>query len=249
VLADAPKHYWRLADPGGSIAYDLGSAPVPLTARNYLAQGGYSGPNSDGGAFFFTAAAAIWDYDGESQTVPVSVEALCYQSLRAARIQVVVDTELTTVSSGLGLGIDATGHFIAFASGALATNPAVTPTGHWHHLVATHTGTQMKLYVDAINVATVANVLASPYTSGLSIGARASDFGVPFEGFISEVAIYNATLTPTQVNNHFLQLPGVLPAPIYKLLGAFAPSTGTSTFDAAQLASILAAVTHTFPTT
>jgi len=77
----------------------------------------------------------------------------------------------------------------------------------WYHLVATHDGVNIRLYVDAVEQ-TPATAAAGTIASGVAnttIGA-AGDAGDSrrFPGSIGEIRIYNRALTPLEIQHNYL---------------------------------------------
>jgi hypothetical protein len=81
---------------------------------------------------------------------------------------------------------------------------ALTDTTAWHHVVATKSGTAVKLYIDGKDVTPtkVTNATMANNTLAVLIGAGASSSF--FNGTIDELALYKTILSPSQVTNHFL---------------------------------------------
>lgn len=249
VLADNPVHFWRLADPGGHFLNDIGSSFYGLFGAGYLGELGYTGPNSDGGSAMFTNAARFWNVDPVSITPPVTIEAIFWLAQQDAKAQTIFDTELTGQAvAGLGLELDSTGHpFLSNSSSALTSGATVSKQA-WHHVAAVHSGAVRTLLVDGAQVASAAQALGV-YTGSFSIGARSRDAGQPSEMFISECAFYLTALSNARVAAHFAAIDQLGNRPVFKASGSFNASTGASTFNTDDIASILAAVRHTFPTT
>jgi hypothetical protein len=76
------------------------------------------------------------------------------------------------------------------------------PVNTWHHVVGLHNGTQWKIYVDGVNVATTAdNDGALSSTANASIGG-AYISGTPsrfFPGKIDDVRVYNRALSDAEI--------------------------------------------------
>lgn len=246
VLADAPRHYWRLADPGGVYAHDIGSVPIALDVNGvspWLMP--YSGPSSDGGSAFL-GSAYVWDTDGEVIAAPVTVECIVWQQSRSGAFQVAL--QVNTIGANLvQLGINSTGHpQVNVQLGAL-TAPAAISRQHWHHLVATVTAAGVvALYVDAISVATGSPGIAGSNTYLYAVGGVTNNFGNAFFGNIAEAAVYNTALTPARVTAHFVALDAIASRPIFAQNGSFDVTTGTGTTGGAELAAILASVRQSF---
>lgn len=246
VLADAPSHYWRFADPGGQLARDIGSAQLDLAAYQYRATVGYTGPVSDGGSFFCTAQAAFVQLDAVLVTVPITLEAVFWQHQVLGREQKILATESSASGyNGLGIGMSAAGKPECFCSNSALVSPTTPTLQSWLHIVATHTGAQRKLYVNAINVATDGNVLATG-SGGLCVGARAIDIAQYAEGCIGECAVYPSALSPARVTAHYLAIDQQFLRPVYRLFAAPNPAGGSGPTTSAEIDSILNAVRRTY---
>ena len=88
----------------------------------------------------------------------------------------------------------------------ITSNPGLT-VDTWHHVAFTHDGSTIQFYIDSTpvgNGSTTSNNLQS--TIDLFIGLRARG-GVTldkaFVGDIDEVAIFNETLTPQEITDHY----------------------------------------------
>lgn len=247
VSADNPVHYWRLADPGGYLANDIGSSRLTLTAGKFLASVPYTGPTSDGGSAFFTNTAN-YDYnDLATLSFPISLEAWYFQIQRAVRDQYVFTLESTVggANPSLGMGLTTTGLPRLTSNNSGLASAATTAVSHWHHLVATHSGTQRKLYVDSVNVATDSQTFASA-NSGFFIGARGGAADNYFEGLIAEVAYYHATLTQAQISAHYAAADNANSSPVYRPLGNYNPTTGGSVVSQETIDLILSSVRKSY---
>lgn len=113
----------------------------------------------------------------------------------------------------------------AFNSYALASGPTsfscyISGGGHsasaqlhkdsgsrWYHIVGTFDGTIIKLYIDGRLVDTTAYVgsITSATNQGLIIGKNGDGGGQGYTGSIDEVRIYNRSLTPDEIQTHYLR--------------------------------------------
>jgi hypothetical protein len=82
---------------------------------------------------------------------------------------------------------------------------AITNTS-WHHVVLTRTGSELKIYVDAVDVTTVWFGLGtlSALDTGTPLLLGYSDYypeyaGYPFKGSLDEVRVYNRVLTADEI--------------------------------------------------
>jgi hypothetical protein len=83
-----------------------------------------------------------------------------------------------------------------------ASNPNSYNDGNWHYAVATRDGNSgvMKMYVDNVLIATGTGYVGSlPGGSLLGTGFNA----VGYNGYVSNLAIYNTVLTPSTIAAHF----------------------------------------------
>lgn len=231
VVADAPRHYWRCADPGGSLLYDLGSHPKALTfAGSPPIVLPYAGPNSDGGSAFFNGASSAWWLTGETLVGPVSVECWFWQAIQGnPATQYLIDLQSGTTVL-LAAYIDSASKLNAQGSGVTrATAGAAHTEQAWHHVVATvdAAGTA-KLYLDAINVATASTGAGGSLKYVIAVGSIPPTANNWFAGFLSEIATYDVVLTPTQVNNHFIAADSTTSKPVWRGGGNFSTSTGST---------------------
>lgn len=96
------------------------------------------------------------------------------------------------------------------AAKATITSTNAYNDGAWHHVMATVGTGGMRLYVDGVQVASATTRATGIYTGNLRIGydnltnwnsRPTSDY---FAGSVDEVAIFNATLTATDAQEHYL---------------------------------------------
>ncbi len=86
-------------------------------------------------------------------------------------------------------------------SNAVAYGTKALATITWTHLAETYDGTMLRLYVNGVQVSTLAqtgNIIAS--TNQLQIGGD-SIYGQYFKGTIDEVRVYNVALTAAQIQS------------------------------------------------
>lgn len=86
----------------------------------------------------------------------------------------------------------------------VVSDPLLTP-GNWYHVAGTYDGTEMKIYIDGFNVASLEYTgTITPSLFNLNIG------NVPFlgqgnrlfDGLIDQVDIWNIALTESQINDY-----------------------------------------------
>ena len=208
---------------------------------------GYTGVASDGGSVLPIGTSFGTNESAFAISTPFSLEVWFWP----ARVNTEADLVDIGVPSGFRslIGVDNTGHPFC-APTTTGTLTASTPINrfHWHYLVATFDGSTARLYVDAI--LSTSHAMNSQATTNMprwvAGSSQSLNANIPL-GFVTEAAVYLSTLSPTQINNHFLAADNVT-TPVYT--APIIQSGGGSTVAlSSQIADILAAVQRTFPTT
>jgi hypothetical protein len=220
VLADSPKHYWRCADPGGVLLHDVGSQQLALmTNSNYPSGLPYTGPISDGGAFVSQGVAYAWfNEDLDANGAALSVELLLWQQADIATQQIAFVARSGT--SVFFIDVSTTRKLGAHGPSSAVVDTVNFPLQTWVHVVATlTTGGSCILYKNAIQVATVSVGAMPSGNYRYALGGNSNAFASPWQGGLSECSVYNAVLTPTQVNNHYLAIDNQSSRPIFRVQG------------------------------
>ncbi len=250
VLADSPIHYWRMADPGGSLTHDIGSSPRAMATNNFATVVPYTGPISDGGSAWFDALTTVNFFDSDSRTTPCSSELWVWQHYTRNAFQGLFSMDVPGVTALCDIGINATGHPQANVAVTSITSASVMSIQNWHHLVVTRTASLSTLYVDAISVGTVATGTQAAANFNMCIGAYlANTFGnttVPASANIAEVAFYGTALSASAVTTHFVAADNVSSKPVSQISGVGSPNNGNANTSAAALQQILNAVMKTY---
>jgi hypothetical protein len=205
VIADAPVHYWRMADPGGRLAHDIGSG-IPATLGCSEAQAfPYTGIANDGGAY--GAAGSRLHSPGSGVALPGtgwSIEAWAFlsSSLNASANQVILDLNDDLTGTILRLWCQTDGKLGTAGTFFANQLSAALPFGTWHHLAYTFDGLARVSYVDGAAIATVASGAfgAAAYRVDVGNNAAAGEFCY---GGVAEVAVYGAALSSARVAAHF----------------------------------------------
>jgi len=206
VLADAPRAYWRLDETSGTSAADQTGAH-PGAYRNGAALG-------QPGALAGEASPAV-GLDGLNDSVRVS-DGGGGGSASGMAVEAWVRPTGVPVGSAsiarkdgqylLRLSANGTLTFRLWKGGTAyeaASAPATAPQGDWTHVVGSWDGSEMRLYADAVQVASRA--LLSPAdvtTTGLSLGSSFDSYDW-LTGLLDEVAVYDAALPPARIQAHF----------------------------------------------
>lgn len=86
-----------------------------------------------------------------------------------------------------------------------ATSSSAYTLTDWHHVAFTYDQTNLKLYVDGAEAASVAKTTAIDYTAAAGVGSNTyigstpMGYPSPLEGLIDEVALFNSALSAPQI--------------------------------------------------
>lgn len=197
--------YWRLDEPSGTIAYDSGPNAFHLTHVNSPTLGG-SSPlvNQRGSSAQYSSTAQNW--------TGVSSGATGYSSLTSVTVEGWVNPNLNKGQqilrfSNHGLrssfGYSKVDFFLVLSGVNKQPSGGYTFDGQWHHVVGTWNGTTMYVYVDGVQISSLAASGTYAAVSALSIGNN----GIHSEWFAdastTEVSFYNRALTAQEVFTHY----------------------------------------------
>ena len=95
------------------------------------------------------------------------------------------------------------------------TVPYAANVGSWHHVAASYDGTTVRMYIDGVLVPSVATgtVTTGPVatnTNPLTLGNQPG-FGEYYKGVLDETRVYNAVLTPAQIQADMFSTASALP--------------------------------------
>jgi uncharacterized delta-60 repeat protein len=196
--------YWRLGETSGATAADAKGTNtgtyrkgVTLNQPSALIQDANPSAGFDGSNDYIDIA----DHESLDTADTFTLEAWVKRSSTSTSGKTVlskgtgswqlsfVENKLTLTKSG---------------SGTIATaNVSTTDITGFHHVVATKSGSTVKLYIDRIDrTGTVTNRTIGNTSTALNIGRNTAGSEY-FPGLIDEVAIYNVALSPAQVQLHF----------------------------------------------
>lgn len=234
MLKTVPVAYWRLGEASGTVATDV------MGAYN----GTYVGTPTRGVAGLLTSDAnTAVDFPGSDATY---IESTALPALGTAyTLAVIVKPDV--LNSGIALSPDVaarpyirhTSDTILFgwndASGVHTTlfvSPDIAPSGGRYFVVVTHDGSTARIYVNGVEVQSVAATAQSVASGTWYIGRYGLD-GLPFDGVIDEPAIWNRALTATEIaNQHTAGKGTLLPALGTRRRGVIRSDEITSTAQA-----------------
>lgn len=215
VLADAPVHYWRCADPGGNLLHDIGSAPWHMLA-GFQDDTGWSGVASDGGSANFSLNA---HYANTGDTVNYPGGALTFECWVWVTQNMPAAGNLMTWMPGGPIALNRTGTSWNWGYGGGASASALHYTAHaWHHLVGVWTGAVTQLYIDALAAAPGAGAAVAAGPGLLTLGEGQA--GAPYFGaLVAEAAVYFSALSAARVSAHYLAADNLLRDPVWSAAG------------------------------
>jgi subtilisin len=210
VLRDGPAGYWRLGEPAGA------DAASDAAGTN---TGTYSGVTLEApGAVPGDSAASF----GGSGVVSIPAASALDLS-NALSVEAWVKPAVAGVAGGIfekTIGGAANTQYLLFLEGgaikfrgalaggghATAGGP-VLAVGSWSHVVGTHDGTTLRIYVNGALVASAGSGALAAGSGAALIGRLGAQSGspslYPFSGVIDEVAIYASALSAARVLAHF----------------------------------------------
>jgi len=240
VLADAPLHFWRCADPGGALLHDLGSAPRAM-ASGVQGMTPYTGPNSDGGSVLCTDGNGAVYRNNVPVASPYSLEAFVWLLWPSTATGILIQVNAISLYFVAGGQLESN-----FTGAHVLTDPAAAAEQAWHHVCFTYGPTGgARLYKDALLVASSAYFGAISQNNNAALGASINTT-LFLNGLIAEAAIYGTELSASRVSTHFLAADNAASRPVFKLGGTFSSSTGGSTSISDLEAQILASVRKTY---
>ena len=251
IVADAPQHYWRFADPGGVQGVNIGSASVKPAFDVTLGGLPYSGPSSDGGSAIRqdTNAQHIRINEAFFPLVqPFSVEIWWYLSQLDGDCQI-LETLEPTGGSRMGLRCHLasphtmlTYHTQGWSFSGTASNALNT----WHQSVITYDHVNARLYSDGAADG-VQNVVFTPSTPArVYVGNDSSNAGLCFGNF-AELALYGSALSAARILAHWNAADQSTLRPYFKVGGLYPTASFGTTPLSQQIVDLSPYVRRTFP--
>ena len=239
VIADAPLHYWRCADPPGSlILIDIGSSPYHLHAVGVNAIIGYSGPVSDGGCVDLALDSS---FANSGENIAAAVAAMSMECIVWPFEHHAITNQWTSLAIGAphqqALFNSAGKWGFIYKNTVVPAAPVTNVADQtWTHLVGTYNGANAQLYVNgAASGAAVAIAADVAYNDLFTLMGSVNTGS---RGFIAEVAYYNTALSAARVLAHYNAIDRINQPPIYSRAGVGSTSSG----DLGLLAYILQSV-------
>jgi PKD repeat protein len=202
VLGDDPAAYWRLGELSGSTASDeTGANPGAFSGRHVLGQPGVLGPLGNTSAGF----------DGLHTEVTASAPGLSGDATLEgwfrweAGTTVLRDHTSGSPNGWMPAFANGTGQ-LAYRLGGQNFNTGqpvgTVRDGEWHHLVATHSGTTGRLYLDGELLHSGTGSGGDPSTGPWHV-MQNGQHEVYSEGQADEIALYPRALSATEIGEHY----------------------------------------------
>jgi large repetitive protein len=212
VIADGAIAYWRFGEASGTTAVDeRGGSNGRYNNGVTLGQPGALAGDSNPAAQFNGSNQNITAAGSGTPSSPLNTLVPDPISLEVWVRRGTLGTQQRIFAKGDGwpvLEFQATNkiRFAISGRGDLAISTvAVVDTTNWHHIVATRSGTNARIYLDGTDVTgTVTNQTSGANANTLAIGSDRGG-GVWFNGLLDEAAIYGTQLTASQVQAHYLK--------------------------------------------
>lgn len=222
VLAGSPVGYWRLGEPSGTTATNLGSLGTSGTYNGpTLAAAGYPASGSDTAADFDgvndNVDLGTFDVSGTGLTLSAWINADDFDNGDARIISKAESSGANAAEDHWWMlstqpsGADTVLRFRVKAGGTtntlVASSGALT-AGEWYFASATYdVGTgSMKIFLNGVQVGsrnhTVGGAVSTDATKTVMVGANPNNYG-HFDGRIDEVAIFDKALSQSQLQTMF----------------------------------------------
>jgi hypothetical protein len=214
ILSDKPAGYWRLGETSGTTAADLSAFRFNGTySGGYtLAEPGAISNDSDNSVHFNGTTSAISAGSG-SYLNQMTLEAWIKFDVApvAGNHTIIGRMEASPYRHNYSFMIQNNYLHFGYYNGTIY--PAVNGTktdwlaNTWYHVAVVFDGTTSTFYVngqvDPISSGTLSGTPSSAGSCTLGIGANVAETTSYFSGSIDEPAIYNYTLTSTQITEHY----------------------------------------------
>lgn len=203
ALNDSLVAYWNMDESSGTNVADSSSNSNDATATAGVTRvTGYSG---SGYALSFDGSSGDYVTVSNSASLefgaPLTISAWVKTSVTGWK------WIMSRADWNYGLGVSNTGHLVWTVSGGNnRVSTGYLSDGEWHHVVATHDGTDLVLYMDGNQVGSWNDVVVSSSTSPIYLG-RYANTNENWNGQIDDTRIYSRVITSTEINHIYRDLP------------------------------------------
>lgn len=225
ILADTPVSYWRLGEPSGAVAFDLGSFGNDAAyvegeaASDVAAWTPRAGIVASNDAVTFEEATRVLEVpsiEPYHEIFGSDHDFSCEWWMRGGAAVASANWFLMTLTGAAfsrmlyvyrnGADFPVLGVQRVSNDGLSDTRIAIPDAaidGDWHHLVFTKDGMDLALYLDGAAVGTATDIPGISNGGFFTIGARTNAGQAVFQGALDEIALYDYPLSAEQVAAHF----------------------------------------------
>ncbi len=212
VAADNPIAWWRLQETGGTVLTDSTPNPNNMTIQGYptLNLAGIAGSGSTGRSILINSSSDYGvTYGGKANiSAPITYELWYFQSaLNSTPMTLLCGSYVFALSLGqINAGSTVNPQVGAYNTSWSTAGDSVQPVaGTWHHLVGTQdTANNLTLYVDGVQVDSIVGGGYKTTVSTVYLGQYFNNSYNQTSGVqLAEPAIYNKSLTLSQVQAHY----------------------------------------------
>lgn len=204
VQADNPMGFWKLAEHGGTKAFDYSGNERHGTWVNGPTFRQVGPTQRNEGTFFTRASNTRVDLPAAgfpSGTGPYTLEAWINVPYVDALQGIISNGRYDTNNQSNAIRLDGTqaAYNYAWGNDAYFSSALITPN-QWLHIVATYDGSNRRMYVNGTLIGTVASGSINSQPTVPTIGKTYSN--EYFNGRISNVAVYNTALSEARIKAH-----------------------------------------------
>jgi hypothetical protein len=218
ILGDGAVAYWQLNENSGTIAYDTANSNVGTYIGTYTqavtgpftSLSANSGVNLAGTGYIQALGSGYLDLVDVHFSLETWIKA---SSTTPGNFKYIFSKcDNNGIGYFISTGSDGTIHFgFADQSGTVHSTASISGWNWdtaWHHIVCTYDGTTAIIYKDGVQVHSE-SISATSITTTTADDLRIGDVSIDtnntytFPGSFAHVAVYQKTLSPTQVQTHF----------------------------------------------
>jgi hypothetical protein len=203
VLADKPVGYWMLNETSGTTAYDSSGNGLNGTVESGVTIGQTQSIPAVKGSYYFNGSSGYVNVPASSLLCPLSqgtVEAWVYNETSTSS-----SGDWVSTGGNQGYRVRSENGYpdIVYASADQLTGTALLSTSGFDHVVITFGSNGAQIYVNGVlQTSGGAAYSQSAGTAALHIGADLS-YSEYFQGYLSNVAIYNTVLSAARIQAHY----------------------------------------------
>ena len=205
VLADAPDFYYRLGEPSGTTMNDTSGNARHGTYSGTATLGAAGALAEDGDTALTLGGAGYGQGPTSPSTTAAQTAEVWFRTTSTGAGTLISKYGDTNAEKVFGVDLQAADGVRCYGRTASALR-VVTSTvsglrdGAWHHAAATYDGAAWRLYIDGMQVGSLAIAgTLNPSTTGWRVGSKVETPDVLFVGDLDEAAVYPTALSATRI--------------------------------------------------